>query len=202
MAKKKDLPYLSSLHSTLTVTLGEFRSSKEPREGAWVSVRLFIPSSLHLSPLSTHAIDGMFTTPSEIDVNSSGRIWRTIMAFHFRRSSILLILRGSTTHKPSPFTTPTPPLLSLFVSNSLSLTYPRTYTHSLPLAVSVSHCCRYDSEKQQKLLLCCSPSLPLCAHLPFFCLAFNSSTVIVPDWIFILEAKIKLIMCIHLSLLA
>lgn len=72
--KRKDLRYLSSLHSTLTVTLGEFRSSKEPREGARVSVRLFIPSSLHLSPLSTHAIDGMFTTPSEIDINSSERI--------------------------------------------------------------------------------------------------------------------------------
>lgn len=104
--KRKDLRYLSSLHSTLTVTLGEFRSSKEPREGARVSVRLFIPSSLHLSPLSTHAIDGMFTTPSEIDINSSERIWRTIMAFHFRRSSILLILRSSTTHKPSPFHNP------------------------------------------------------------------------------------------------
>lgn len=127
----------------LTITVGDFTSCKEPRDGACVSV----PSPLHPSAC-TQGHSGLCARPS-LRLTLGG----TLMDFCFRRSSISLI----------PFTTPSPPLLSISLSPSISFFLSHipthTHTHSLPLAVSLSHCCRYDSEKLHKLLLCYSLSL-------------------------------------------
>lgn len=109
-------------------------SSTEHREGVCVSI--FPPLQ---APLT------------KIDVNFVSWSWGTVMGFLSQKE----LSSSSTCNPPVPF-----PLHS---TPSISHTYPRKYTHSLPLAGSVSHCCRYDSEKLQKLLLCYSLSLHLWA---------------------------------------
>lgn len=141
--------------SSLIVIMEMFRSSNEHSEGVLVFLLvLLVHSLLHLSAHSTQG-----STLAQIGFNSVSGIWRTIMGFCFRGSSILLIFCGSAMQNPISFRNP--PHSTPAIPHTLALTYPHTYTHSLPFALSVSHCCRYDSEKLQKLLSCSSLSLPL-----------------------------------------
>lgn len=117
--KKKREPELSFLpYVPLTITVGDFTSCKEPRDGACVSV----PSPLHPSAC-TQGHSGLCARPS-LRLTLGG----TLMDFCFRRSSISL-------SPPSPLQPPLHPFsLSLSPSISFFLSHIPTHTHTHSLS--------------------------------------------------------------------